>query len=804
MLNRPRRVLGAAAAVLALAILAISQLQPSSSPKLLVPGGSETAKAGAALERSFGQEPIVVSLRQDLATTLSPQVLGVLLALEGRIARLDGVRAVYGPATLLNQTIIQAEKVLDNELGGLSRKAEAAARAAGAAARRDGGSPRTVAARQEAARRAVLGPKQAEYRELFVRLGSVGLPALDNERFVRQVIFGTGVEPKERFRFVFPDNNHVLLLVRPDPEVSGDAALELGAKVARLARSERLGGTVEVAGLPLLAAALERETRNEVLRLVPVALVAMLALLLVVLRRRRGRFLALAMAVMATAIAVGLSWPLGLGLTVSTVAALPVMLGLALDFAVQLQARYWHERQAGLEPDDAAAEARATVGPTLALAAGAMSAGFLVLLVSSVPLLDRLGALLALGTLSGLLVALFLGPTLLVLADRGVVEPLRLSLPAQISRRSLSPRVLAVLVLYAVVGLAVSGEVGLQSDLRVLAPSGLAALEDVESLQRELGTSGQVSVAVRAADVTDPRVLAFMGQIGSRARAADDRLRPGPSLAELVSQTASSDRPPDRARVDRLLKLLPPYLLDAVVSKDRRVAELTFQIPFVPVAEQARIVERIDAALVDPPPGVRADTAGLVTSAAKSTEALDGTRPGLLLLAAFVVALILFAVWRSVERVALVVGPALLASGFAALVLAILDVRLSPLGAALEPLVLAVGLEFGMLLDMRFREARRDGLSPAAARKITTRDIGGAVALSAGTVAVGFAVLSASRLPLLSQLGWLVALELGVCLAVALLVVPAAAERLEGRRGLPRAERPRLRPLSLIPRRTAR
>ncbi len=63
--------------------------------------------------------------------------------------------------------------------------------------------------------------------------------------------------------------------------------------------------------------------------------------------------------------------------------------------------------------------------------------------------------------------------------------------------------------------------------------------------------------------------------------------------------------------------------------------------------------------------------------------------------------------------------------------------------------------------------------------------------LWASTVAVGFGVLIASRLPLLSQLGWLVALELMLCVLVAIAVVPALAERLDrGTNGAPQVHVP--------------
>ncbi|WP_354700609.1 hypothetical protein DSM112329_00890 [Paraconexibacter sp. AEG42_29] len=764
--------------MLLLCVAAATQLESVPSTDLLAGSRSEIAKATSDLTDQFGQDPIAISLEADLSSTLAPGALTSLLSMEGRLNQLKGVKAVYGPGTFINQTVVQTERIVKQQLGAVGRQADAAEAAAVKAAQARGDSPAQVAAAKKAAFDATVGTKGKELQELLVRFGSVGLPGLANANFVKTLVFGAGIEPKQRFKWLFPDAEHALILVRPDPGVSGPDMLALGKQIRRVVTQTKLGDAkVEIAGLPLLAAGLERETRAEILRLAPIAGVAMLLLLLLVLRRRRGRLAALALALGSLGLTLGLSLPLGLGLTVSTVAALPVILGLGLDFAVQLQARYWLERADGLAPDVAARAAREGLQPTLLLAAGAMAAGFLVLMVGPVPLIDRLGAVLAIGVLSAVAVALLVGPALLVALDRGPVKPLALPGGDRLVRFSPAPIVIAVVVGLAVAGLVVSDRVDLQSDISQLAPSNLEQLKDTQAFQREIGTSGQISVAVRATNVTDPAVLTWLGEVARKAQSVDKRLSAGPNLADLVTggdPTAQINRSGTQA----MMKLLPPYFLDAVVSKDRRTAELTYGVPFVSVDEQGRIARRIDDLLKNPPAGVSASVAGLVAESANSTRQLDRSRPWLLLLAAGVVGAILFAFWRDWRRVALVLAPALLAAGLSSLVLALSGVTLSPLAAALEPLVLAIGLEFGMLLDMSFRQARAAGRSPAEARAIATRDIGGAVGLSAATVAVGFAVLGASRLPLLAQLGWLVAAELVVCLVVAVLIVPMVSERM--------------------------
>lgn len=773
--------------LLALCALAATRLDSVSSTELLVGSHSTQAKATKVLTEKFGQDPIVVVARGDLTTTLAPGPLTRLLSMEGRLAGVPGVKAVYGPGTFINQTVVQTTRVMKQQLGALGDQATAAQDAAARAAQARGGGPAAVAAAREKAFNAtVQGSGGKALQDLLVRFGAVGLPGLANQNFVNTLVFGAGIEPKQRFRWLFPDAQHALVLVRPKPGISGEAMLALGRRIDRITGATRIDGvTFTAAGLPLLAAGLERETRAEILRLAPIAVAAMLILLLVVLRRRRGRLVALALALGSVSLCLALSLPLGLGLTVSTVAALPVILGLGLDFAVQLQARYWIERRRGLEPVPAAEAARAALGPTLLLAAGAMAVGFLVLLVGPVPLIDRLGAVLALGCASAVVVALVVGPSLLVAVDRGPVAPLALPGGARIGRLSVPAVAGGAVALLAVAGLALSDRVHLNSDISQLAPSSLRELKDTQAVQKEIGTSGQVSIAIRAKDVTDPAVVRWIGQVGEKAQAVDRRLSPGPNLADLVTG-GDLTQPIDRTGTQAMLQLLPGYFLDAVVSRDRHVAELTYGIPFVSVAEQGRIVRRIDGLLSSAPPGVTASTAGLVAESSTSTRDLDGSRPWLLLLAAGAVGLVLFGFWRDARRVALVLAPALMAAGLSSLVLAASGVTLSPLAAALEPLVLAIGLEFGMLLDMSFREARAGGDSPAQARAVATRDIGGAVGLSAATVAAGFAVLGASRLPLLAQLGWLVAAELVVCLVVAVLLVPMIAEWLALPRGATR------------------
>jgi hydrophobe/amphiphile efflux-3 (HAE3) family protein len=742
-------------AVVAAMGLAAARLSPvPTADQLTNPKGS-VARATKSLDRTFGAEPITVAGTGDTQALLAPRALGQMLGLEGRLMALEGVQAVYGPGTFLNQVLLQMERTI-NRLG----------------------ATRTRSAADQA----------AIEQQLMVRFGAVGVPSFGNRNFIKQLFLGTGTEPKAQMRWLLPTAQHALIIVRPKAGLTDAETRSFGAHIRRLTDKTNVSGvTFQVAGIPLLAAAVSDEIRVELLHLTPVAILIMIVVLLVGFRSGRRRLRTLLLAGVATVVTAGLTEIAGLGLSIATIAALPVVLGLALDYAVQVQARYWDERTFRA-PKEAAVAAVHGVGPVLTVAAVSTCAGFLTLTLGNVPVLDRLGWTLVIGTATSLLVVLLLAPPLLIIGDKGKARAPVLptvAVPARLGRA-----LLMLAVPLTVAGIAVSGGTPLQSDIAKLVPHGLDELAAGQALQKELGVNGQLRIAVSGGDVTRPEVIAWMQQAQARVLAVVGRLQPGPNVAGILTG-ASAGKVPDAEGVRRLLGVIPGYLLDAVVSPDRSVAELSFGIPLISVQEQGELLGRIDAALADAPAGIRVEPAGLAAAAAESAIDLRDGRPWTLLIAVAVIGLLLLAVTRRPQRALVALLPALLAAGCSSVLLRVVDVKLSPLSAGLEPLVLAVGVEFGLLLEHGYLERRRSGMQPQQAARRTQREVGAAVAVSAATVAAGFLVLAASRIQVLGQFGLLVTVEVLLCAAGAILVIPTLCAVLDARaaRAGPRSRR---------------
>ncbi len=82
----------------------------------------------------------------------------------------------------------------------------------------------------------------------------------------------------------------------------------------------------------------------------------------------------------------------------ASIAVLPILIGLAVDYAIQLQARYDEAIAIGASPGaDAARLAASGGGPTIAIACLATGAGFLALQLSPTPMVRSFGLLLIVG-----------------------------------------------------------------------------------------------------------------------------------------------------------------------------------------------------------------------------------------------------------------------------------------------------------------------------------------------------------------------------------------------------------------------
>jgi hydrophobe/amphiphile efflux-3 (HAE3) family protein len=110
---------------------------------------------------------------------------------------------------------------------------------------------------------------------------------------------------------------------------------------------------------------------------------------------------------------LGTFYLLGWSLDVFTLGTFSLMIGMGIDYSVQLSSRMREELEKGEPPEEAAAKATASIGKAVLASAVTMGGGFLVLSLSRMPAMSRFGKLVALVIFYAFIAAILFLPSAL-------------------------------------------------------------------------------------------------------------------------------------------------------------------------------------------------------------------------------------------------------------------------------------------------------------------------------------------------------------------------------------------------------
>jgi hydrophobe/amphiphile efflux-3 (HAE3) family protein len=812
---RPRVVLAASFVLFAVSAGLISQLSTDTSARTLLGDSSPSFAATERAQDRFGSDAVIIRIAGPVSRLVLTPDLNSVLGLEGclagkqalasargpcaRLAALQPAQAVIGPGTFINTSASQISEEYERRIKQAQADARRAANAATKLGRARGLPEEQVRAAAQAASQAAQDKALLELLQLGLRSGIVKPPTINDQNFVAQLVFAGGKEagtPKARFAYLFPNKDTSLISVRLRPALSEAerraAIADIRAAVEMPQWQLKNGGRYAVTGAPVVLADLTDSVSDALVVLSLVALLVMALTLALVFRARR-RLTPLIVALTAATITFGVLSALGASLTIAAVAVAPILLGLVIDYALQIQTA----------PSAAA---------TVAAAATTTAFGFLVLVLSPVPMVRSFGLLLVAGVAIGLVGALTLGPAIGALPalrrsnrlpgkravmaaltgageiardnslSRAAIRGGRRLQDAALSAAEVRPqRVLIIGSVLAVIGLAADTQVPVESDVIKLAPQNLASLQELRALQESTGVGGQIDVLIEGRRVTDPEVVSWMADYqrrilreygyGARRGCGKADLCPAFSLPDLLS----GFKEPTQKQIEDLLAVIPPSFSQSVITADRRSATVAFGIRLMSLDRQSEVIETMRSEL-DPPRGVTASVVGLPVLAADANAAISSPwRRLLTLLAGLVVVAVVLRVLLGGWRRALVpLVPIALAAGWAPLVLLVARVPLNPMSVTLSALVVAVATEFSVLLAERQRRERAAGRSLRESLVETYASTGNAVLASGATAIAGFAVLMASQITMLRDFGFVTVINLAVSLAAVMLALPAA------------------------------
>jgi hydrophobe/amphiphile efflux-3 (HAE3) family protein len=736
--RRPRLVI-AAAVVLALAGAGLAlRLRPTAATSTFVSSSSTQYRATQRFYRGFGEEPIAVLVKGDLQELVLSEDIDRLVGLEGclsgnvpasalgseggphgpcgQLSSAHTVKVVFGPGTFVNEAANQIDEQLANQSKQAETQAKQAERVVKQSALRRGLSAAEAGALGKQASKITTARFQEGLVSLALQFGLTSRPSLDNHDFVTSLVFDStkpAGTPKQRFAYLFPSRDAALVSVRMRAGLSeAQRTRTIGLIRQAVAMPQwklQHGESYLVTGEPVIVADLTHSITHS-LELLLIAVLLVMAATLGLIFTGRPRLLPLAVALLATALTFGALSLAGASLTMASIAVLPVLVGLSVDYAIQFQSRVQEESEVGDEARATVVRRAAALGaPTIATAGAASAAAMLVLLLSPVPMVRGFGLLLVGGVIVAFLCALTAGAAALTLLGRGRGDAARAStlrarellggrlaeawrgagellrdnaLTRAISNAALvgavrhPGRVLAVGLVLAAVGWGLDTQTKVETDITKLVPQSLGSVEGLNALERTTGVGGEIDLMVSSKALTKPATIEWMSSYESSvlkrfgytsARGCGKaRLCPAFSLPDLFSTQAATagQLAPEKtgkgkaskpakaakltqAQVTGLLDAIPPYFSQDVITPDRRTATLAFGVRVMSLQQQQQMIDRMRSTL-HPPAGVSAQLVGLPVLAAKSAAEVASPlrRIETLLASLAVVALVLLALFR--------------------------------------------------------------------------------------------------------------------------------------------------------------
>ena len=777
--RRPWWLIIVAIVLTAATVPGITMLKTETGFNALVSSDSKISLDNSRYEEQFGREPITILLDGQLDDIFSVDSLSILSEFEQELSQDERYRAIIGPITLLQMAIEEANQARQVFQEQITLAQEAAATESRRAAAAMGLNELQQEQTAQQARAKVL----QEFQPQIEQMQRIGEPSLDNPLFIAAVLYDSEGVINQLMQPFIPDDEHALIIVTPRGNMEDEEALQAAKDIEDFFSVHPLAevNTTIIADTKLVDAISKSMGKNFAI-LLGLSIVVMIVILLVMFRVR-WRLLSLAMVGIAALWTFGLMGYFSVPITMATMAVLPILIGLGIDFSIQFHNRYQEEVTRSNSASEAIITSVSRMFPVVGIALLATIISFITLYISKVPMIRDFGMILAIGIFISYLVGLFLLHSIIYLGDKrmpidqlkqaslkasGRVERI-LSRIATLAVKNTLPIFLIALI-FGIAGGVVDQWLPSNTDYEELMPQDIAELREVRELRNILGSGGEIRFMIEADDVSSPEVLSWLKEYQDKALALHPELISVNSLAALVSE-ATGGVIPDKQQIQEILKSTPPLYLEQVLSSDYRMASVSFSIKYISLEETHDLFQLLEDD-AEAPVGVQISPVGSLALGASTVDAIVGTRFLMNIICLGAVLVVLSLIYRRLGSTIFTIIPVGAVIAWSSLDMYIIGIPLNPLTAILGVIIIGICTEFMVLLMGRYEEEKRQGLLPRDAMVTALSKIGRAIVTTALTTIGGFGVLIASDFVMIRDFGIATVLGVFLCLIITITVMP--------------------------------
>ena len=639
--------------------------------------------------------------------------------------------------------------------------------------------------------------KQINYK----MTGRSYIPDTDTE--VKTIIDGN----PSIFGKLIPDNTHMVVSVVMAGSVTDDKKKEI---LMATQEAVKISGfppsyNVIVTGDPAFRIAMNTEMNSSMGPLLGLAGFFMLIVLGLVFGHVRWRWLPLPVVFLGVIFTFGAMGFLGIPLSMVSMSAFPVLIGLGIDYAIQFHNRIEEELHKEGNKSKAIIRTVKHTGPAVLIALSMTALGFFSLFTSSVPMIRDFGKLLTIGIIMCYIAALFVGLITVSLFDstsesdlfkrlKSRFKPLKANVES-VSPKKPKPRfigdflakltdftikynvvVIGIATMLCIVGLVADESVGVQTDTQSFVPQDMPALLNLYHLKDIMGGTDELDLILKVNDNADPNILNWIDKF-SEHETRRAHIYSASSIVTLVKQYNGGTIPNSRDEIEAIYGKIPESQKSKYLY-GKNMLLITFNIgnaqediKITGIQDLTNNVKQ-DIQWMQVPPGTTVTITGGSMVYTEVIGALTSGRIEMTYIGLFLVLGGLLVVYRDWLKALVPIIPMFMVTGWSGLVMKYLNLDYTPMTATLGALILGIGCEYSILMMERYFEERDGGADPLEAIHKTAASIGAALIASGATVVFGFAALIASPFPITSNFGLVTVIDILLVMVATFTVFP--------------------------------
>jgi hydrophobe/amphiphile efflux-3 (HAE3) family protein len=625
-----------------------------------------------------------------------------------------------------------------------------------------------------------------------------GLPS--TEREIEQLLATSAMAGT-----VAPDNTHTFIFVEVDGDVSSDHLREILRSVEESASFAEFpaGYNVIVTGDADFDLEMEDEMTASISFLMMISVVLMFIVLYLVFRHVRWRLLPLGIVMIGVIYTFGAMGFFSIPMTMVSMAAFPILIGLGIDYAIQFHNRIEEELQFGESEAEAVIETVRHTGPAVLIALLITSLGFVSLFTSTVPMIQDFGKLLLIGIVLCFIASLFVGVTTLygldILGRNSTIQKLASAIPKKTRgvKHDSSPDkfetylrnstkftlkhpipILFIAGSLLIAGICADTYIPIEADTKTFVPSDMQALLEWNHMGDIMeGGTTHLDLILKVEDASDPAVIQWMENFGEHEVEHRDSVYGSEGVYTLLKAYNGGVLPSQDSEIEALYSAIPEsqsklYLYgDSLLLMQLDTGNVWMELGLEGMNELVDVVEK-DIIWMQPPPGVSVTVTGDIVVMTEMIKALTSGRIMMTFIGLLMVFGGLFIIYRDWLKAFVPVATMFVVIGWAGGVMYFTDVPYTPMTATLGALILGVGSEYAVLMMERYFEEKDKGTAPYEAMVTASGKIGKAIIASGLTTLFGFSALIASPFGLNSNFGLVTVIDVALALFATFAVFP--------------------------------